>query len=256
MKNTLAFEQQQKQVRQLVEKTLPELLTLKEKENQDAFNKKILKILPEVKKYINGQLNSAINKGHFSKGKYKADDFIDQLFIEVYNHIGEVKNDKHFYLWLFKKTNELLEEVIVYEAFDDLFFRNLDDYSTLEWEEMAENFTIDADGDLLLIEELDNTSYQHKEYTLDQVFVTDTEKELIAQIDKNLSDKDINQHIHMVLQHLPLAMHSVFELFSYQNLTLKEIAEVRNSSVKEVDELLQNTRKAIQVSLFNRYSTN
>jgi hypothetical protein len=95
-----------------------------------------LKIIPEIRKYVNGQLNTAIKKGHFLKNKFKADDIIDQLFITIYDNIEEVQNEKYFYLWLFKKSNDLLDDIIVEEEFDEFFFKNIDDYSKPEWDEM------------------------------------------------------------------------------------------------------------------------
>lgn len=238
-----------------VEHAFQELIAFKKEENRVSFNAQLLKILPEVKKYINGRLNSAIRKGHFSKNKYKADDFIDQLFIEIYNNIDEVNEKEDFYLWLFKKTNELLEDKIVEEEFDNFFFKNIDIYSKQERDEMAENYSTDGDGDLVMIEELDDSSYNHNDYTLSHVFIEDDEKELTNKIDKSLSEEDINRHINMVLHNLPLAMHNVFDLFTNRQFSLEEIAEIRNTSITEVEKLLKDAKKALQVSLFNRNTT-
>ena len=115
MRKTATYYQYQKEFRVFIETTFQDLVKLKEKGDKVSFYTQLLKILPKIKKYIAGSLNSAIKKGHFSKNKYKADDFIDQLFIEIYDHIDEVEKDNHFYLWLFKKTNELIENTIVEE---------------------------------------------------------------------------------------------------------------------------------------------
>ena len=111
--------QRKREFRLLVTQTFQTISQLKKEGNQVSFNELILKIMPEMRTYINGRLNTAIKKGHFSKGKYKADDIIDQLFIEIYDSIEDIENEKYFYLWLFKKTNELLEDIIVEEEFDD-----------------------------------------------------------------------------------------------------------------------------------------
>ena len=254
MKTNLSQQQNKEVLRLRIEHVLQELIKFKKEENKASFNEQLLKIIPEVKKYINGRLNAAIKKGHFSKNKYKADDFIDQLFIEVYDHIYEVKKEKDFYLWLFKKTNDLLEDSIVEEEFNDFFFKNIDSYSKSEWDAMEEEFTTDGDGDLLLIEELDDPLYCHNDYTLKDVFVEDDERELTQQLDKALHDDAINTQIKMVLHNLPLPMRTVFDLFTNQQFSLEEIAIIRNSPIEDVEKLLKDARKALQVSLFNRYS--
>jgi RNA polymerase sigma factor (sigma-70 family) len=221
-----------------------DLIKFKKEQDKNAFNIQLLKILPEVKNYINGRLNTAIKKGNFSKNKYKADDFVDQLFIEVYDHIDEVKKEKNFYLWLFKKTNALLEDTILEEEFDDFFFKNIDTYSKPEWDEMVEDFSTDGDGDLLMIEELADSSNNKNDYTLNHVFIEDDEKELIEQLDKTLNDEDINMHVLMVLHNLPLPMRIVFELFTQQHFNIKEIAQLRNTTNQDVKKLLDDAKKS------------
>jgi DNA-directed RNA polymerase specialized sigma24 family protein len=253
MKTISSYYQTKKEFRLYVTKTFPDFVQLKREGDQASFNALVLKIMPEIRLYINGQLNTAIKKGHFSKGKYKADDFIGQLFIEIYDNLEEVATEDEFYLWLFKKTNELLEDAIVEEEFDDFFLKNIDTYSKPEWDAMQETYSTDGGGDLLMLEELDDRSYNHNDYVLNHVFIEDTEKELIEKIDTNISAEDIQRHIKMVLHNLPLAMRNVYELYADQQLALEEIALIRNSTLKEVERLLNDAKQALQVSLFNRY---
>lgn len=253
MKDTFKYYQSKKEFRVFVSRTYPDLIQLRKQGDKTSFNELVLKVLPDIRKYINGRLNAAIKKGHFSKDKYKADEFIDQLFIEIYDHIEEVQNEKHFYLWLFKKTNELLEDTIVEEEFDELFFKNIDDYTKPEWDEMEENFSTDADGDLLMIEELDDISYNKNDYTLNHVFIEDNENDLVEKLDKKLSEEEIHNHIELILHHLPLSMRNVFELFTQRQFDLDEIAKIRNTTIEQVRKLLDDTRKSLQVSFTKRY---
>ena len=89
-------------------------------------------------------------------------------------------------------------DIIVEEEFNDFFFKNIDTYSKPEWDEMAENFSTDGDGDLLMIEELDDISYNHNEYTLNHVFIEDDEIELTKKLDKTFHNDDVNKHIKIV----------------------------------------------------------
>ena len=255
MKTSLSRYHNKDLLRLRIEHAFQDLVKFKKEQDKDAFNTKLLKILPEVKKYINGRLNTAIRKGHFSKNKYLADDFIDQLFIEVYEHIDTIKEEKDFYLWLFKKTNELLEDTILEEEFDDFFFKNIDTYSKPEWDEMAEHFSTDGDGDLVMLEELDDISFNHNNYTLNHVFIEDDETELTEQLDKTLHDDEVNKHIKMVLHNLPLPMRTIFELATQQDLTIEEIAQLKNTSYSEVKKSFDEAKNALQVSLFYRYET-
>ena len=232
----------------------PELIKLKKAKEQKSFNQILLETLPEVKKHIKRRLDSAMHKGHFSRGKYKVEDFTDTLFIEVYNNINAFKNVDQFYVWLFEKTNQLLEDTILEEEFAELFITNIDDYSNPEWKAMVERFSAEADGDLIMTEDLDDVSYHNSKYILDHVFVEDNEQELIENLDKALEKEEINKHINLVLHNLPDRLQTVFELFNKQSFTLEEIAVILKSNVQEVEQLLNKARKGLSASLFNRYS--
>lgn len=255
MKTSISYHQEKSEFRLFVTKSFSNLINLKKEDNQAKFNELVLKILPEIEKYVNLRLNTAIKKGHFSKKKYKADDFIDQLFIIIYDNIDEVENEENFYSWLFKKTNELLEDIIVEEEFNEFFFENIDDYSKPEWEEMQEKFSTDGDGDLVMIEELDDMSYNHNDYNLNHVFVEDKEKSLVKLLDQELGDDKINEHIELILHNMPSEMRIVFYLYTNQKLKIEEISEIQKKSITEVEKLLSDAQKVIQRSLFNRYSS-
>jgi DNA-directed RNA polymerase specialized sigma24 family protein len=244
---------QQNKFHGLVVQTFSSLIQLKKEGKKEAFNQLILKILPSIKKYIQGRLNAAIKKGHFSKNKYNVDEFIDQLFIEVYNHLDEVKTGKYFYLWVFKKTDELLEDCIVEEEFDELFFENIDDYSKPERDEMLEPFSMDADGDLIMIDELDDSSYKKNDYILNHVFIQDDEQDYIDKLDKKLKKDEVQRHIETVLHKLPIQMQSVFELSAYHQFKIEDIVKIKRMSIKEVAQLLQNARNSLRSSFLNRY---
>ena len=253
MKTSISYYQENK-FRIVVENTFSDLLKSKKEDDKVTFNQQLLKILPEVEKYINERLNTAIKKGHFSKEKYKADDVINQLFIEIYNNIEEVSSAKDFYLWLFKKTNILLDDIIIEEEFDDFFFKNIDTYSKPEWDAMQEKFSTDGDGDLLMIEELDDSSYKKNDYTLNDVFIENNEKELTEKLDNDLNKAALNRHIKLVLYNLPLPMRTVFELYTNQYLSIEEISKLRKISITEVEKLLNEAKRALKTSLFNRYT--
>lgn len=253
MNSEISHTNNQKTLRSRIEMTFHQLVKLKKERNKESFNEELLNILPEVKNYINRRINAAIKRGNLPKEKYKAGDFFNQLFIEVYDHIEELKDDKDFYLWIYKKTDELLEDIIIEEEFNDFFFKNIDDYSKPEWDAMEEEFSTDGGGDLVMIEELDDMSYKRNDYTLNHVFVEDN-KELIEKIDKGLNKDSIDRHIQMVLHNLTLPMQTVFELSTQDMFDLKEIAHVRNSTVEEVENLLSEVRETLKKSVMNRYS--
>ncbi|WP_178985552.1 sigma-70 family RNA polymerase sigma factor [Winogradskyella helgolandensis] len=251
--DNLKYYESKKEFDVFVASTFSDLKKFKRENKKADFNKLLLTDLYEVKRYIIKRLSTALTKGNLPQNKYKADDFLDQLFIEVYDHIDEVENEKKFYPWLFKKANDLLDDKIEEEDFDDIFLKNIDTYSQPEWDEMEEKFSTDGGGDLLLIEELDDMSYNHNDYILNHVFIEDEEKDWIEKIDKDLSAKDIENQIALVLHHLPLEMRTVFQLSTVQHLELGDIAQIQNITFETVKLHLATAKNALKVSFMNRY---
>lgn len=251
--DTQTYYEGKKEFNVFVASTFSDLVQFKKEDDQEAFNSLLLKTFHQVKRYITKRLSTALAKGNLPKGKYKPDDFIDQLFIEAYDHFEAVKDEEGLHPWLFKKADELLENRIIDEEFDDYFLKNIDDYSRPEWDEMEEKFSTDGGGDYVMIEELDDISYPKNDYVLNHVFVEDYKKEIMDQLDEDLGEENIRKHVAMVLHNLPLQMRAVFELATEHQFTLEEITIIRNQSLEEVRLLLENARKSIEASFFNRY---
>jgi hypothetical protein len=58
----------------------------------------------------------------------------------------------------------------------------------------------------------------------------------------------------MVLHNLPLPMRNVFELFTNEQPKLAEIAQIRNNTFEEVQQLVKETKQVLQASFLNRYA--
>ena len=254
MKNEQSYLKEKKRVHLMVSSSYITLKTYRKEGNKQAFNELLLKIIPELRRFIKKQLITAIRKGHFSKNKYKPDDIVDQLFIEVYDHFDQIKHKDDLYPWLFSKAEALMTATIANEEFEHRFKENIDTLSQPEWKEMEENFSTDGDGDLVMIDELDDLSYPKNDYTLDQVLIEDQEKELIEKLDRKLKDERIQKHIDLILYNLPSQIRSVFELFTIENFSLDQIASIKGISQQKAKHLLHEAKKSIQVGILNRFS--
>ncbi len=252
--DTLKYYASKKEFNVFVASTYSDLAKFKKDDDRARFNKLLLKTLHQVSHYITTRLSTALCKGNLPKGKYKPEDFIDQLFLEAFDHFDEITNKNHLHTWLFKKADEILEEVVIDEKFDDYFLKNIDDYSRPEWDAMEEKFSTDGDGDYVMLDELDDISYPKNDYVLNHVFIEDSKKEIMDRLDQDLGEENIKKHTAMVLYNLPLPMRTVFKLYTEYQFTLEEIAIIRKQNLEEVRLLLENARKNLEVSFFNRYA--
>ena len=240
-------------VRIIMKETYSRLVSFKSEDNQESFNRELFKILPKIYRYVAKRLNSAVANGKLNKDMFNPNDFTDQLFIEVYEHMNEIKSENALHAFLFKRVDELLEDSLIEEEFDHVFFDNIDNYSKPEWDAMEENYSTDGDGDFVMLEELDDNSYDKGNYSLDHVFITDEEKELAEKLDASLNKERIERHMQLVLNKMDLPMRTVFELFTNEGFTTKEIANMRDTTFAEVENVLAKARKKLRNSFEKRF---
>ena len=230
------------------------LRKMKEEDDQSSFNLYIQKVFPQIEKYVEAQLKTAIKKHDVHEGKYKVADFMDELYIKAFEHIHEIEAGEFFKIWLYRTADKLLEEAITEDEFDDFFFKNIDEFTQAEWDEMEEHYSTDGDGDFVMEEELDDLSYDKNDYQLKDVFIEEEEeKHILDAVDKNIGRAGFNQHVKTILPKLSKLSASILELFSRQKLNHEEIAEIKGITVDQVQAYLDEARKAIKLSLMNRY---
>jgi len=238
----------------LVDNAFDHLKKSHQANNREDFNSQLEKVLLGVRRYITHRLSAAIANGYVPSGQFKVDDFVSDLYLVAYDKFHEVQNIKDLRGWLIKKTDELLEDTITDEEFDNYFFENIDNYTQQEWDAMDEKFSTDGDGDLVMEEELDDSSYPKYNYTLKDAFIEDHEDELIEKLNKELSEEEIHRHIDMVVHKLPIRMRTVFNLAVNHHFTPDEIAEIQSISEQEAIRHLIDARSAIRISFENKYS--
>jgi hypothetical protein len=171
MKNIIKTRIWKRTFQLFTQKMFDPIVQKKERINHKYFDMLMEKILPAIRRYIAKRLDHAIKNDLIPEGKYKVEDFIDELYIVAYDHIVEVQEDTHLYKWLLRKAKELMEDTIIEVDFDHTFFKNIDDYTKYEREEMVEKYSIDGNGDLVMEEELDDLSYAKNDYELEEAFI-------------------------------------------------------------------------------------
>ena len=216
---------------------------------REAFNQKLLCLLPEVKRYITRGLRLALAKGVISHNKYKPDDFFDQLFLDVYDHFGEVPGREAFHAWLFARAEQLLEDMEVKEIFDAFLFENLDEFSRAERSEMDQSFSTDGDGDLVMLDELDDISYKDRQTLLSNIFLDDAHEDLMALTRAGEKQQKVESQLDNVLFELPANLRSLFELAYEQGFSPEDIARIKNMEPGQVNDQLKNARRQLRLAL-------
>ncbi len=253
MKNTLQYDKKQAEFHRFVNDSFETLKRLRKEDRRQAFNELLLKVLPDIKRYITRGLRIALEKGVISHNKFEPEDLFDQLIIDVYDHLEEVRDKEEFHAWLFRRAEKLLEDMEVEEEFESYFYDNIDDYSKPELVEMREAFSTDGDGDLVMMEELDDISYKNHHYILKNIFLDDAHEDLMALMDTDKEQTRAERHLESALFQLPPNMRSVFELATEQLFSIEDIARIKGVSADRVEKTLERARELLQNTLEDRF---
>lgn len=246
------YDKKQVEFQKFVTESYKQLRALKASDQTAAFNEKLLSVLPEVKRYLTRGLRLALKAGVIAHNKYRPDDLFDQLFLDVYDNLEAVPSAEEFHAWLFHRAEKLLEDMEMREIFNSYLYESLDRYSAAERRGMDESFSTDGDGDLVMMEEMDDISYKDHHYLLRNIFLDDAHEDLMALMDSDTGRQKAERHLDTVLFSLPAPMRSVFELANEQLFSASEIAEIKKQTEEEIEALLDEARGRMRKSLTQR----
>ena len=222
------------------------LKTYKAQANQDAFFLTLEDIAPGLRNYIKQRLRSAERRRLLPAGFYAPDDVLHEVFLAAYERFDAMPQDaEKLRVMLFQLANERLDELITQEAWHRRAVR-LEDVLADEMKMMDEipQMTVDADGEIVLVEELDDAEAAPPEpevILLEESF----EDEILGAVgvERDVMDDDLLRVLLARLyDHLPEQSRILLDLWTRGRLTVEEIAQVRDVDVTQVRETLERIR--------------
>ncbi len=230
---------------------IAELTEYKSSNNIKEFGKVLSKFIPALRKFIRTKLKVAETKKKIPKGMYTPDDILDEIYLKVFNEFGDQDKDPGaLKLKLFTLTNELLSEKTKTENWRTRKI-DIDEIIKNELETLEEKFTVDADGDFVMMEELDDISYKQGEFKPNLIILEKSQEEdLIKSLD--LEEKGISEDLEkrkslgQLYAELSELSQSILDLYAFGNLTIEEIAEVQNMKVEDVEKFITKIKLRFQ----------
>ncbi|GEM_PF-343821 len=228
---------------------------------RESFVQLLSKLLPEVRAYIGRRLRMAEAAGLVPKGMYSPQGLADEVWLRAWERYDQdaLEHQQNFKVWIYKIAEEVLDEQLR-EAEKEKNARavSIEEWTAREMKEMEEHFSVDADGDLVLIEELDDISYHLDEYTTEDIELIDADEEaLLKKIEEEASadnipiDRKVRKRIKMALTRLPMQQRSIFDLHILQGLTTEEVAYIKNMNATEVEQTIHAVRQRIKQALLH-----
>lgn len=218
--------------------------TTEQSSDRKDFDKKVLSNIQHLHPYVKHRLYVAESTKILPKKMYSSNGIIDDCFITLYDQGFNYDADaQQIKLKLFQIIDDHLENLFIKEA----YHKKTISTNTLLKEELhrlEESFTIDADLDTMMLEQLDDISYhQHDdEY---EVFVYDDHNSKIM----NVLDLEANSHLNSrklmgkFYTWLPIRVANIVDLYTFGKLSYKEIASIKHIEVSRVEKILKEVKK-------------
>ncbi len=222
--------------------TFEQLKDYKSENNQTDFTSLIEKFLSKLERYVKHRIKTFEAKRKLPVNYYSPADVLAEVYLRIYNDFDNITNEKQLKVKLFKTADEVLEELV--KKHDKKFKKiPVDKLLKEELKLLYEDFTADADGELILIEELDDIEYKQNEFK-PKIFLFDKTAESGFARVLNLSEEDFkNERFRNIFGNiyasLPELTRHVLDLAAQGELDDEEIAAVVGIESGQVREILE-----------------
>lgn len=220
------------------------------KDNKQAFYEVYLRIIPQLKNYIKTRLQELVHAGHFPHNFYEVDDFVDDLFISVYDNFKEFKSEEDFYMFLFKEMDRLLKNVARTEEELHQPLENIEVYAKAERDQLREKMTAQLDGDLILKQELDDVSYASQHLASKTLSEETTEDTIVNTIDIDFTRSLSTRQIDTFIRNLPLVARNVATLYIHFHLTISEIMNITKETQHSIEMVIDQVSRLRNTKVF------
>jgi len=228
---------------------IKESMPLGQEANFEEFYKKSSAIIPSLKKFAASKLNLAEKEGLIDKGFYDANEILDEVFMEVFKVYSKEINENKLRQTLFLRTIQKINHKIEKEnQFNENL--NIDTILKDELNLLKENYSVEADGDYIFDEDLDDISYKQNSFNpahfiLDQPM----ELEITGKLDINdtplFSDRT-RALFGATFYTLPPISKNIIELYVFGNLDISEISETLKVNEDTVSKVIDRAKERLE----------
>ncbi|WP_062060376.1 hypothetical protein [Aquimarina longa] len=224
--------------------------TFYEADDQKEFCKKLLSIVPHLHPYVKHRLYIAESVGILPQNMYCSNGIIDDAIIKLYHDDLDVEIDTlSLELKLFKIADEHIDELYIKEGWHQ---QNISTNTFLkeELKKLEENYTVEANNELIMQEELDDICY-HQNFEEKQNFIYNDRDSAILKVIESEPFPDYRKQklLGKFYSWLPIETSKIIDLFVFGKLNFEEIATIKNITAQEVKETIIDVRKSFRKNL-------
>jgi RNA polymerase sigma factor (sigma-70 family) len=231
--------ERRKQGEQL-QQTEAELNRLRASGDKEAFFAQILPLLTPLKSYIKRQLRIAYLTMQIRTPVFTSRDFVDEVVLRAYENYDHKPRNVTLEQWLYQIANELLGNYIRTASRRDARRRSLEDLTRKELKELEEPITADSEGEVMLVEDLDDSELPQDEF-VPPAYQKDPNEEI--------QKEELVGQILQALSHIPPRERSVFELSVIEGFSNDDVARIAHVAPDEVPEIVHRVLDQVRQEL-------
>ena len=226
-------------------KKIAKLKAHQKAEKRKKFDKKILKLIPELKPYAKHRLYLAELLGMIPKNMYRASEVINDAVLKIYeSDLSELESSDDLKIKLFTYVKESLDSINQKEAPHK---NNISTDKILHQElnNLKERFTFNADGDFVMNEELNDISYKQKDF-IPQLYIYDDKAENVMEsFDLDYLDEERKNTFTKLYHFLSFEASNVVDLHVFGKLNTDEIAQIKKADEASVRAIILQIKSSM-----------
>ena len=213
-------------------------------------DKKTLSTVQLLHPYVKQRIRVAENLGIFPRNMYKSNEIIDEVVLKVYEEgLHKSLNQDDLRIAMFRLTFDRMNELLESEEW------HKDSISTKliledELKQLEENFTMDADNDLIMNEDLDDISYHLNDKEGVSLPYDEEEEGVKVLFGLDTSETEgfwqDRKEIRKLYYKLPLNTSNIVDLYVLGKLSFAEIASILNTQIAEVKEIVDFVKETFR----------
>lgn len=217
------------------------------KDTQTNFDKKVISAIQHLHPYVKHRLYIAESTKIIPRNMFSSQGVIDESIAKLYEGGYDIDMDiMAIKLKLFKIVDTDLDALFKNESFHkDTISTN----SILEEEldDLEENFTVDADLDYVMIDELSDISYNQDRKHKHLFLYDDNNASLMNAFDiEDLATIHSQKLLGKFYSWLPLNITDIVDLYVFGKLDFEEIAKIKNTEINRIEKIMDAVLKSLR----------
>ncbi len=221
----------------------------KERGEKEEFLKLINDFVPHFRKVIHHKLRQMELNGDVPVNMYSAQEIVDEIYLKIFDEYKtEYQDENRLKVVMYTIARDILNSLKEKHKGAGL---SVEKMAETELDELEENFTADADGEIVMLDDLDDISYHQKEYS-DNNTILLIDGEQVNEIAEtyNLNNGKLTgeqtKRLGKAYSGLPELSRSVFDHYVFAKLSFEQIAQIHRISVKTVTQMLDKIEKRLE----------